>query len=81
RLTKKECDLLASNIIDVLSASIEMGGTTLRDFVGGDGKPGYFQQTLRVYGRNDLPCVQCGTIIKLIRLGQRSTFYCSQCQS
>lgn len=81
RLTKKECNLLASNIIDVLSASIEMGGTTLRDFVGGDGKPGYFQQTLRVYGRNDLPCVQCGTTIKLIRLGQRSTFYCPQCQS
>ena len=81
RLTKIECERLASNIIDVLNASIEMGGTTLKDFVGGDGKPGYFQQTLRVYGRNDQPCTQCKTSIKLIRLGQRSTFYCPQCQS
>jgi len=64
----------------VLGASIEMGGTTLKDFVGGDGKPGYFQQTLRVYGRNKLPCLQCKTPIKLIRLGQRSTFYCPECQ-
>ena len=80
RLTKKEYALLAKNIIDVLGASIEMGGTTLKDFVGGDGKPGYFQQTLRVYGRNKLPCLQCKTPIKLIRLGQRSTFYCPECQ-
>ena len=80
RLSKAQCDKLAAAIVKVLGASIEMGGTTLRDFVGGDGKPGYFQQTLRVYDRAGKACRQCGTSIKLTRMGQRSTYYCPQCQ-
>lgn len=81
RVTRVQYQKLAEAIVKVLSASIEMGGTTLRDFVGGDGKPGYFQQTLRVYGRANLPCQECARDIKLIRIGQRSTYYCPQCQS
>lgn len=64
----------------VLAAAIEQGGTTLKDFVGGDGKPGYFKQQLNVYGRAGAPCVSCKQPLKEIRLGQRSTVYCSHCQ-
>lgn len=80
RISNAKYDLLVSNIRQVLSNAIAMGGTTLRDFVGGDGKPGYFQQTLNVYGRKDEPCRICETPIKHIVLGQRSTYYCPRCQ-
>ena len=64
----------------VLQASITQGGTTLRDFVKDDGNPGYFAQSLRVYGRAGEPCVQCGTPLRQQRIGQRSSFYCPRCQ-
>lgn len=80
RISRGRYDSLADSIKQVLVASIEMGGTTLRDFVGGDGKPGYFKQTLRVYDRLGEPCVQCGLPIRGKRIGQRSSFYCVQCQ-
>jgi formamidopyrimidine-DNA glycosylase len=67
-------------IREVLSASIEQGGTTLRDFVNESGNPGYFKQTLNVYDRAGEPCRVCGTSIKSARLGQRSTFWCPRCQ-
>jgi formamidopyrimidine-DNA glycosylase len=56
------------------------GGTTLRDFVGGDGRPGYFQQSLKVYDRAGQPCVVCADAIKLTVQGQRATYYCARCQ-
>lgn len=65
----------------VLASAIKQGGTTLRDFVGGDGKPGYFKQELAVYGRAGKPCRQCGGELKEIRQGQRSTVYCPDCQT
>jgi formamidopyrimidine-DNA glycosylase len=80
RVTGPRYRQLADNIQKVLSDSIEMGGTTLRDFVGGDGKPGYFQQTLRVYGRAGKPCLTCSTAIKQVVIGQRSSYYCPTCQ-
>ena len=61
-------------------AAIEQGGTTLKDFVGGDGKPGYFAQELLVYGRGGQPCVRCNTPLKEVRIGQRTTVYCTRCQ-
>lgn len=64
----------------VLHAAIAQGGTTLRDFVGGDGQPGYFSQQLCVYGRAGEPCRTCGAAIKQLRQGQRSTYYCPRCQ-
>jgi len=64
----------------ILIRSIEQGGTTLKDFINEDGKPGYFQQTLAVYGRTEQPCIHCGTAIKKISQTQRSTYYCSRCQ-
>lgn len=71
---------LVDDIRTVLQRSITQGGTTLRDFVGGDGKPGYFAQQLLAYGRGGQPCRQCGTLLKELRLGQRSTVYCPSCQ-
>ncbi|NIB39552.1 bifunctional DNA-formamidopyrimidine glycosylase/DNA-(apurinic or apyrimidinic site) lyase [Pseudomaricurvus alkylphenolicus] len=80
RISKERYRRLASEIKAVLARAIEQGGTTLRDFVGGDGKPGYFQQQLLVYGRTGKPCRECDRPLKEIRLGQRSTVYCSHCQ-
>ena len=71
---------LTAEIKRVLAMAIEQGGTTLRDFVGGDGKPGYFQQKLFVYGRAGQPCLVCGSELKDIKLGQRASVYCSRCQ-
>ncbi len=80
RVSAARLALLAGAIKQVLSRAIEAGGTTLRDFHGGDGEPGYFRQQLDVYGRQSEPCRQCETPITAIVLGQRSTFYCKRCQ-
>lgn len=71
---------LAEEIKRILAQAIECGGTTLRDFVGGDGKPGYFQQELWVYGRGGEFCRQCGSGLREVRLGQRASVYCPRCQ-
>jgi formamidopyrimidine-DNA glycosylase len=71
---------LADAIKEVLTESIRAGGTTLRDFYGSDGKPGYFRHDLRVYGREGELCVNCEGTIRQIVMGQRSTFYCATCQ-
>ena len=73
-------DALAPAIQEILQQAIEAGGTTLRDFYGGDGAAGYFQQQLEVYGREDEPCRKCKRPISAIVLGQRSTYYCKNCQ-
>lgn len=80
RITRKECEQLVCAIKAVLQRSITQGGTTLRDFVNSDGQPGYFAQSLFVYGREGKPCHSCSSTIKSSVLGQRSTFYCPQCQ-
>lgn len=80
KISAAKYDQLVESIKQVLAKAISEGGTTLKDFVGSDGKPGYFAQQLNVYGRKDEPCPSCQTPIKQITQGQRSTFYCSQCQ-
>ncbi|WP_049723187.1 bifunctional DNA-formamidopyrimidine glycosylase/DNA-(apurinic or apyrimidinic site) lyase [Gilvimarinus polysaccharolyticus] len=79
-LSRKESSELVAQVKRVLVHAIEQGGTTLRDFVGGDGKPGYFKQQLLAYGRGGEPCVQCQKPLKETRLGQRTTVYCTVCQ-
>jgi formamidopyrimidine-DNA glycosylase len=81
RIAKHRYDALADAIKDVLSKAIKAGGTTLRDFYGGDGEAGYFQQQLEAYGREDEPCRRCNTPITAIVQGQRSTYYCKRCQT
>lgn len=80
KVTRAEFTLLATQVRQVLQEAITQGGTTLRDFAGADGAAGYFQQDLSVYGREGLPCRACGTVIKLLRLGNRQSCYCPQCQ-
>lgn len=80
RITRKACERLADEVKQVLALAISQGGTTLRDFVGGDGKAGYFAQSLNVYGRTGQPCQRCGAPVREIRTGNRGTFYCPQCQ-
>ena len=65
----------------VLTEAIAKGGSTLRDYVGSGGDPGAFQLGYAVYGREGAPCRTCGTRIKAIRQGQRSTYYCPRCQT
>ena len=79
-LSAAECARLAAAIRRVLGAAIRVGGTTLRDYVDADGAAGYFRQKLYVYERAGLPCRRCRTPIRQITQGQRSTYYCSQCQ-
>ncbi len=83
-LTLAECERLAGEIKTTLTDALAAGGSSLRDFFGADGNPGYFQQQYFVYGRaNDKggePCRVCNAPIKMIRQGQRSTFYCERCQ-
>ncbi len=71
---------LAGRIRSVLAAAIDQGGTSLRDFVQEDGSPGYFAQSLQVYGRVGEPCPACAAPIRRQRIGQRSSFYCPRCQ-
>lgn len=71
---------LAQEIKRVLAHAIERGGTTLRDFIGGDGQPGYFQQELFVYGRGGQLCKVCGSTLREVKLGQRASVYCPKCQ-
>ncbi len=79
-LTLKQCEKLVSEVKLTLNAALDAGGSSLRDFFGVDGNIGYFQQEYFVYGRTDEHCKVCAKPIKCIRLGQRSTFYCAQCQ-
>jgi formamidopyrimidine-DNA glycosylase len=79
-LSRAECQRLAAAIKLSLTRSIAVGGSTLRDFVGADSRPGYFQQSYKVYGRAELPCPECGTPIAHFRQGQRSSYYCPGCQ-
>lgn len=81
RITRAQASGIVTAIKQVLSDAIDQGGTTLRDFVNSDGAPGYFQQTLNVYGRSGELCRQCKAQIKSKTIGQRSTFYCPDCQS
>lgn len=80
RISQSRYMKLAAAIKEVLARAIKAGGTTLRDFYGGDGEAGYFRQQLDVYGRDGEDCRRCGREITAIVLGQRSTFYCKSCQ-
>ena len=80
RVSLLRCEKLVSAIRETLAAAIEAGGSSLRNYVGAEGLPGYFQQTYFVYGRQGDLCRVCGTPIRSLRQGQRSTFFCPTCQ-
>ena len=84
RIAYARMENLSGHIKTVLSSAIARGGTTLRDFTDGDGRPGYFAQQLQVYDREGEPCIQCdrggNAIIRRVVIGQRSSYYCPGCQ-
>lgn len=80
KVSKARYNVFVAEAKRILKRSIDQGGTTLRDFVGGDGKPGYFAQQLLVYGRKGEECVNCQGILKEIRLSNRSSVFCPNCQ-
>lgn len=80
RISLARCARLVEAIRATLQDALAAGGSSLRDFVGSDGKPGYFQQQYFVYGRTGEPCRNCGTPIRSLRQGQRSSFFCPRCQ-
>lgn len=79
-LSAAECERLVRAVRATLKRAIRAGGTTFRDYRRSDGQPGYFQLSLKVYGRDGERCRTCRAPIRLQRLGQRSTFYCRRCQ-
>lgn len=81
RVARHRYVALAEAIKDILQRAIDAGGTTLRDFYGGDGEPGYFKQQLEVYDREGEHCRCCNTLIRAFVQGQRSTYYCKSCQT
>jgi len=79
-LSRLEVAKLTRAVRQVLTMAIKVGGTTLRDYVGADGLPGYFRQKLFVYERAKEPCRKCGTPVRQLTQGQRSTYFCPTCQ-
>jgi len=80
RISKARYASLVDEIKAVLTRSIETGGTTLRDYVNGEGTPGYFALRLNVYGKSGESCPRCREPIRTVRSGQRGTFFCPRCQ-
>lgn len=80
RITKKEAKALVTSVKKVLKKAIKAGGTTLRDYLNPDSAPGYFKIELKVYGRGNEECLGCGKTLKEIRMSNRSTVFCSNCQ-
>jgi formamidopyrimidine-DNA glycosylase len=80
KLTRPQCDRLAAAVRLILKKAIDAGGSSLKDFVNSDGDPGHFMVQTKVYDRKGLPCKVCKTPIAQIVQGQRSTYFCPQCQ-
>ncbi|KPU83039.1 5-hydroxymethyluracil DNA glycosylase [Psychromonas sp. PRT-SC03] len=80
-ISLKRYQLLVLEIKKVLTTAIEQGGTTLKDFVGSDGKPGYFQQTLHIYGKSGGLCPLCKNPLSALKLAGRNSVYCAHCQT
>jgi formamidopyrimidine-DNA glycosylase len=80
KLTLTQCDKIVRATKSILKQAIKAGGTTFRDYRDSNGKPGYFQQKLFVYGRQGEKCRVCNAKLKSIVLGQRSTVFCPRCQ-
>ncbi|MBK9346214.1 MAG: bifunctional DNA-formamidopyrimidine glycosylase/DNA-(apurinic or apyrimidinic site) lyase [Burkholderiales bacterium] len=79
-LSRRRAEVLYQAVREVLTQAVEKGGSTLRNFSNANGEVGHFQMQANVYARAGQPCRVCGTLIRLIRQGQRSTFFCPHCQ-
>lgn len=80
RISRPRALRLHAAVREILARAVERGGSTLRDFSNVDGQSGYFQLEATVYGRKGQPCRVCATPIRMLRQGQRASFYCPVCQ-
>jgi formamidopyrimidine-DNA glycosylase len=80
RISAARWERIARAVRATLERALAAGGSTLRDFASAEGRPGHFQYQFSVYDREGEPCLHCGTTIRALRQGQRSTFYCPRCQ-
>lgn len=80
KLSAARLGRLYQAVREVLQKGLEQGGTSLSDYVDGDGQPGRNQESLQAYGRYGLPCLQCGTVMGKTQVAQRTTTWCSRCQ-
>jgi len=80
RISRPRAARLHAAVRDVLARAVAKGGSTLRDFSNAQGESGYFQLEAMVYDRRGEPCRVCGTPIRMIRQGQRATYFCPHCQ-
>jgi formamidopyrimidine-DNA glycosylase len=81
RISRPRCERLARAVRETLAHALDLGGSTLRDFRDAHGMAGRFQSQARVYGREGLGCAMCGTAVRRVVQGQRSTFFCPRCQT
>lgn len=79
-LSLEEAQKIVRAAEEVIKEAIEMGGTTIKSYTSSLGVTGRFQQKLMVHKREDEECKECGTTIKRIKVGGRSTYYCENCQ-
>ena len=79
-ITREQLGKLHRAVREVLREAIALGGSSISDYVDADGEEGFFQLQHRVYGREGEPCLACGTAIRRVVLGGRSSHYCSKCQ-
>lgn len=80
KLSTTACGVLVQSIKKILQEAIYQGGTTIKDFVNSEGKPGYFSNELKAYGREGMLCIACKTTLQMLRINGRATVYCPQCQ-
>lgn len=80
RISVQRLNRLVESVKIILADAISSGGTTIRDFLDAKSKPGYFSQQLAVYGRENLPCIRCKSLVRRVVISGRSTFYCPKCQ-
>lgn len=80
KLDHEECQKLVKACKVVLKSAIKAGGSSLRNFINADGNPGYFVQKLKAYGRENLSCLNCKTLLEKMLINQRTTVYCKKCQ-
>ena len=79
-LSREQIEKLVIEVKRILKQAIDLGGSTLRDYTNAMGENGYFQQTLLAYGRVGEMCVNCETTLENLKLGQRASVFCPQCQ-
>jgi len=77
---ENEIKRLPAAIQSALRKALQNGGTTLRDYMDGDGRPGTNQNHLLVYGRAGEPCPRCGHVLERLKVAGRGTTFCPQCQ-